>query len=43
MTQRRYGPTVGPGTVIIEKDAEKTIEKGALGTTVHVGIYEKGF
>lgn len=40
--QRRYGPTEGAGTVIIEKEAEKQINRGTLGTTVHVGIYEKG-
>lgn len=42
MAERRYGPTNGAGTVIIEKDAEKQIEKGALGTTVYLGIVEKG-
>jgi len=42
MAERRYGPTNGAGTVIIEKDAEKQIEKGALGTTVYLGILEKG-
>jgi len=42
MTQRRYGPTLGAGTVVIEKDAEKQIEKGTLGTTTYIGILEKG-
>lgn len=42
MAERRYGPVNGAGTVIIEKDAEKQIEKGALGTTVYVGVMEKG-
>jgi len=42
MAERRYGPTNGAGTVIIEKDAEKQIEKGALGTTVYLGVLEKG-
>ena len=42
MAERRYGPTDGAGTVVIEKDAEKQIAKGALGTTVYVGVTEKG-
>jgi len=42
MVQRRYGPTDGAGTVLIEKDAEKQIEKGRLGTSVMVGILERG-
>lgn len=42
MVQRRYGPIRGAGTGLIEKDAEKPIEKGALGPTVYVGILEKG-
>ena len=42
MVQRRYGPVQGAGTVIVEKDAEKSIEKGSLGTTVYLGVLEKG-
>lgn len=42
MSQRRYGPVQGAGTVVVEKDAEKQIEKGTLGTTVHVGVLERG-
>lgn len=42
MTTRRYGPVEGAGTSVIEKDAEKTISKGKLGTTVYVGILERG-
>ena len=42
MAQRRYGPTLGAGTVVIEADAEKQIDKGQLGTTVYVGILERG-
>ena len=42
MATKRYGPTDAPGVVIIEKDAEKTIEKGLLGTTGYMGILERG-
>jgi len=42
MAERRYGPINGAGTVIIEKDAEKQIDKGSLGTTVYMGVMEKG-
>lgn len=42
MTQRRYGPVLGAGTAVIEKDAEKQISKGKLGTTAYVGILERG-
>lgn len=42
MSERRYGPQEGAGTVIIEKDSEKQIEKGALGVTAYIGIMEKG-
>lgn len=40
--EKRYGPEKGAGTVVIEKEAEKTIEKGTLGTTVHIGVLERG-
>lgn len=42
MTQRRYGPTKGAGTVIIEKESEKAITPAALGVTAYTGIMEKG-
>lgn len=42
MSQRRYGPTRGAGTAIIEKEGEKPIEAGALGFAGYAGILEKG-
>lgn len=42
MAQRRFGPTVGAGTVVIEKDAEKLLAAASLGVTVHFGIYPRG-
>ncbi len=42
MGQKRFGPSIGAGTVVIEKEAEKQIEKGALGVTGYAGIMEKG-
>lgn len=42
MAQRRYGPTLDAGTVIIEKDSQKTITPSALGSTAYPGILERG-
>lgn len=42
MAQRRFGPTRGAGTVIIELEGQKTIEAGALGWCGYAGILEKG-
>lgn len=42
MAQKRYGPVLGPGVVVIEKDAGKRIEAAPLGVTGYVGILEKG-
>jgi len=42
MPQRRYGPTQGAGTAIIEREGEKVITPGALGVTVYTGVLEKG-
>jgi len=42
MAQRRFGPTRGAGTAIIEKEGDKPIEKGALGWVGYAGILEKG-
>jgi len=42
MAQRRFGPVLGPGTAVVEKEAQKQIVPGALGITGHIGIYEKG-
>lgn len=42
MVQKRFGPTLGAGVVIIEKEAEKLITPAFLGTTGHVAIYQKG-
>jgi hypothetical protein len=42
MGQKRYGPTRGAGTVIIELEGEKSIEPGALGWCGYAGMLEKG-
>lgn len=42
MAQRRFGPTLDAGTVIIEKEGEKTIEASQLGSTAYTGILERG-
>lgn len=42
MSQKRYGPTSDAGTVILEKDAEKTIQGHMLGSTAYTGILERG-
>ena len=42
MPQRRYGPTLAAGTVIIEKQSEAAIQPAALGVTAYTGIMKKG-
>lgn len=42
MAQRRYGPTRGAGTVIVELEGEKGIEPAALGWSGYAGILERG-
>lgn len=42
MAQRRFGPTLGAGVVVIEKDGDKPIQPASLGVTAMVGILEKG-
>lgn len=42
MAQKRFGPTRGAGTVVVETDGEKPIEPGALGWAGYAGIMEKG-
>lgn len=42
MTQRRFGPTQGAGTAVIELEGDKPIQPGALGFTGYAGILEKG-
>jgi hypothetical protein len=42
MGQKRYGPTLDAGVVIIEKEAEKTIQASQLGSTAYVGVLERG-
>ena len=42
MAERRFGPTRAAGVVIVEKDAQKSIEPGALGSTAYTGIMQKG-
>lgn len=42
MAQKRYGPTRGAGTVVIELEGQKSIEPGALGMAGYAGVFEKG-
>lgn len=42
MVERRFGPIEGAGVVVIERQGDKQIIGGALGTTCLVGIFEKG-
>ena len=42
MAQRRFGPTRGAGTAIIEKEGEKSIDAAALGWAGYAGVLEKG-
>jgi len=39
---RRYGPTKGAGTVVIEQPPEETIEASALGVCAVIGQFERG-
>lgn len=40
--QRRFGPTRGAGTVVIEQEGGKSILPAALGTVCYVGVLERG-
>ena len=42
MVQKRFGPSLGAGTVIIEKESEKTIQASAFGSTAYTGVLERG-
>lgn len=42
MAERRFGPTRGAGVVVIEKEGQKQIVPGALGTTAYTGALQKG-
>ena len=42
MAQRRWGPTLGAGVVIIEREAAKLAEAAPLGVTLYLGQFEKG-
>lgn len=42
MAQKRFGPTLDAGTVVIEKEGEKTIQASQLGSSAMVGILERG-
>lgn len=42
MAQRRFGPTLGAGVVIIEKQAAQLIDPAPLGVTLFVTPVEKG-
>ena len=39
---RQFGPTLGAGTQVTEKDAGRQITPAATGTTVYIGQMEKG-
>ena len=43
MAQRRFGPTLGAGVVIIEKDAARLIDPAPLGVTLYVTPLAKGY
>lgn len=42
MSMRRFGPTLGAGTVVIEKQAERIAEAAPLGVTLYVTPLERG-
>lgn len=42
MTTRRFGPVRGAGTAIVQKESQKKIAPGALGTAAFSGILQKG-
>ncbi len=42
MAQRRFGPTLGAGVVIIEEEADKQIDPATLGVTGYSGVFQKG-
>ena len=42
MTQRRFGPILAPGVVVIEEDAEKAILPAATGVNCYFGKLLKG-
>jgi hypothetical protein len=42
MAERRFGPTLGAGVALIEKEAERPITPARLGVTAYAGILEKG-
>lgn len=42
MAQRRFGPTLGAGVVVIEKDSARLIDPAPLGVTLYVTPLAKG-
>lgn len=42
MADRIFGPIRGAGTQVREKEPERNIVQGQLGSTVHVAVYERG-
>lgn len=42
MSQRRFGPTLGAGVVVIEREAEKLIEAAPLGVTLYITPLDHG-
>lgn len=42
MGQKRWGPIRAAGVAIVEKEAERLLQPGALGVTGHLAILERG-
>ena len=42
MAQKRFGPTLDAGVVMIERESQKTISDSMLGCTAYVGVLERG-
>ncbi len=42
MAVRRFGPTLGAGVQLTEKDPEKQIQAAPLGVTSFIAQFEKG-
>lgn len=40
--QRRFGPTLGAGTVVVEQPPDRTLTPAPTGVTCYVGVVEKG-
>lgn len=42
MAQKRWGPTQAAGVAVIEKEAERLLQPGALGVTAYLAVLERG-